>query len=453
MIESLTILQLLFALILLKREPLNPASIIAVLTPIFFVFPAILFYQYGEAISYSWRNFAQFSDVLATSSSNQYLLTLAVLISFTFTIGASVASRMTYKPAVNSSGFLTLVGYDRVSKNKITLVYIGLFSIWSVGAIYQLRMANYSLTEFLLPIVDRDGERVPGYIKLMYTAIPPALYALSLWKSRKITALGIFSILLCFVSVFSTHQRREAVTMILYIFALPIFLDRNLFAKARITIEECLDIRRDSAKKVRLGAAFIFLCGLTLVPLLWYLRVDLTAASEGKTSFSAMEHRSFWDVMFGSPATGFPTFIVIAQYAEIVGFNPFYLVEFVFSSPIPRAWWPSKPTDLDTVLQNFFAMMENPSSFWIGEIYYVTGVFSLLFAAVAGFVIYRAQFVLMNSLSLIHRTLGAVLFMQSVTLFKNGFAVTAVNLIFIGGVLMISWKLINTGEKLKGGSV
>ncbi|WP_157950477.1 hypothetical protein [Pannonibacter carbonis] len=448
MIIALAIIQSTLAATLFLRNPTNIAAIISFLTSIFFIFPAVLFLEGGIMISYSWRNFERFSDILTSSEINEYAYALCVAVSLLFTIGATLAQYRSQRASpTNDTPTHMIAGFKSVSKRRISTAYILLFSIWLLGAIYYYYLSGFSISKFLLPIVDRNAEKAPGYIKLFYLAIPPVLYALAYWRNGRIGSLSLFSIAICAVSVFSSHQRREAVTMLLFISFLPILVERTLLGLKSASLDERKSLAAKSARGAR-AKAFLFLStGLALVPLLWYTRVNLTAASEGNTNFSAIDHRSILDVVFGSPATGFPTLLTISKYVDSVGINPFYLFEFIIAAPIPRTLWTNKPIDLDSSLQNYYALMENPSSFWIGELYYMQGISSVLFASLLGYGMFRIHFILSRSLNLYHRTLATLILMQSLTLFKNGFAVTALNLIFIGGLLTISWKFCLTRTK------
>jgi hypothetical protein len=277
-------------------------------------------------------------------------------------------------------------------------------------------------------------------MKVMFMVIPPTLVAISYWYYGRWKAPSAFFTLLAIISAFSTAQRREAVTIVLFILSLHVFLDSESFESRTVSrrLYWTRMISVDTAS--RLVGWRIMGFGLLLVPSLWWSRVYFTSSARGR-EVDPFAIRDFTDIVFGSPATGYPTFQLIRHHVSNAGSDLLYLVKFIVGMPIPRSLWTNKPTDLDTILQHIYQLSENPSSFWFGELHYMFGSFSLPAAFFVGFGIHYFADRLRHAPTVLHRSLAAVLFMQSITLFKNGFAMATLNFLAFLCALGLAWIL------------
>ena len=84
--------------------------------------------------------------------------------------------------------------------------------------------------------------------------------------------------------------------------------------------------------------------------------------------------RSFSDLLLGSPATGFPTLGLIRNYVLQMGTEPFFTLMYLGGTIVPRIIWPGKPLSIDKMLELHYRLIENPSTFWFGELYYSFGI-------------------------------------------------------------------------------
>jgi hypothetical protein len=161
---------------------------------------------------------------------------------------------------------------------------------------------------------------------------------------------------------------------------------------------------------------------------------------DGAGAVNPLEIRGVLDVIFGSPATGYPALMLVQSYVVAVGTDFLYLPKFIASMPIPRWLWENKIVDLDTQMQRYYETFENPSSFWFGELYYMFGPFvSIIAAFLLGLFGYMLCEKIRMSPTVFGRTFFALIFMQSITLFKNGFAVFSLNITVLLFIIGAAW--------------
>ena len=260
---------------------------------------------------------------------------------------------------------------------------------------------------------------------------------MSYWRHGSLRLIGWTWVLLALVATFSTHQRRELVTTALLLLSLGMFLgplrDQLKGKAAAARMDPAKNLRR-----MRMMIIVVLFAGLLLVPLLWYARVFFTNWGEGN-EVDVFEIRSFTDILFGSPSTGYPTFVYIQDLVSNFGTDPLYLLAYPLTIFIPRALWDSKPLDLDTIVQNQYWLLENPSSFWFGEMYYGLGYLAPLVTVGLAFFLYRFCLKCQTVPHIWYRTMGALLFMQCVTLFKNGVTVFVIRTVVLVALLGVAW--------------
>lgn len=387
---------------LMWRSPYNLVSIVGMLTTVFSSLPAVLFLNDTGFESYSWRNYATPDAISGFDAA-----ALIGVLNLCLLLGAGVAEQSTKKegflqaasPATSSRSML-LIG-----SKKLGLVSAAYLLLWLVVAVVLYGQSGQTIAEFLLPIKETGiASEQSGYLRSLYLAIPSALVVLSYWRHGSLRLVGWFWVLLALAATFSTHQRRELITTALLILSLSLFLgplrERVKDAASAIAMNPRRQLRRS-----RLMIVVVLLAGLLLVPLLWYSRVYFTNWGEGN-EINAFEIRSFWDILFGSPSTGFPTFIYVQELVDSFGTDPLYLLAYPLTIFIPRALWDAKPVDLDNILQNQYWLVENPSSFWYGEMYYGLGYLALPATFVLAYLMYRFCVKCQNVPNLWLRTMG-----------------------------------------------
>ncbi|MFN2100032.1 hypothetical protein [Altererythrobacter sp. MF3-039] len=394
---------------LLVRSPFNIAAIVATLTWIFAAMPAIYYVETAVVPSYSWRNFEYVGGPLSNGAGLPEALGLLVAIGVAFTVGSGLALWIQKEVPL---GKATL----RSTSPNVTLI---LALAWFSSMVFLFQLSGWDLGRFLLPV--REDFREPGYLLTMFIGIPLAIVAKLYWQNGRLNGWALFWIAIAVMAAFSRSQRRDFVTMALFLIAL-IFLLRPIVSQAWTRRE---DIAAAVSRNKIVGLLLLG-TSLLLVPVLWYSRVYFNTSAQGQ-AVDPTAIRSIPDLLLGSPATGFPNFVLIIDYVERFGEQPLHLPGFLLALPIPRALYPGKPEDIDTTLQAQFQLMENPSAFWFGELYFSLGLFAIPAAFLVGFALFRLAEHAIRSPSLLLRTFAAIGFMQSITLFKNGFGQFAIN--------------------------
>lgn len=419
----LTVAMLPLACWLLLKSPFNVAAICAVLTWSFGVLPALYFQMTGQSPSYSWRNYFFGGGPLTDPYEAVATLMLLSNMAAAFTVGAFVA-RLTKKTRP-----VAIAAPRRTSAAATFLMIL----VWAVSAVYFLRFSEWDLRQFLLPI--REIERPSGYMIMIFVMMPFAIVAKSFWRHGRIDRFALLWIAIGVMAAFSRNQRRDFVTIALFLVGLTTLVRQLMHAKATPATPAEARPRR----KISVTLALTALTMVTaLVPVLWYSRVYFTSGSRGK-AVDPTEIRSFGELLLGSPATGYPTLGLIKNYVWRTGEHIFHIPAYLASSFVPRALWPTKPVDLDTTLQSYYGLLENPSAFWFGELYYSFGWMSAVASLVFGYLLFRVSESLNCSGSLLARTVGVVLFMQSVTLFKNGPSQFLINISAMALFLLFAW--------------
>lgn len=427
--------QAILAAWLMWRSPYNLVSIVGMLTTVFASLPAVLYLTDSGFESYSWRNYANPDGAAGFDAA-----ILIGILNFCLLLGA-VAAEISARKA---NGLLQATvsdvrarGEHLYGSKKLELVSAVYFLIWLVVAAILFGQSGGTISEFLLPIKETGiASEQSGYLRTLYLAMPTALVVISYWRHGSLRLTGWLWVLLALVATFSTHQRRELVTTALLLLSLGVFLK-----PVRDQLKGKVVSRVDALKRqrrMRLTIIGALGAGLLLVPLLWYTRVYFTNLGRGE-QLDVFEIRSFMDILFGSPSIGFPNFVYIQEFVSNFGTNPLYLIAYPLTIFIPRALWDSKPVDIDSILQSEYWLLENPSSFWFGEMFYGLGYFAPAFSLVLAFITYRFCLKCQTVPHIWYRTVGALLFMQCVTLFKNGVTVFLIRTLVLVALLGAAW--------------
>jgi hypothetical protein len=418
----LTIAIFPLSLFLLAKNPFNGASIVAALSWIFGVFPAIYFVETAQIPSYSWRNMTYAGGPLY----NQYLvepglLSLVLMVSM-FTLGC-LFSEVTVKIRRNAPAS------ESFRSNRIVdAILIGL---WGLSGLYLLSVVGWRLDLFILPV--KVDVKTSGYLETLFLYLPLVLFAKSYWEARRFSSLAAFWLFMAVFAAFSGPQRRDLVTVAMFVIAFVPLM--------RLHFDEQVgqDIKLFSRElSGRVIASLSLIGAMALVPLLWYSRNYFTAAERGAV-VNVTSTRSFSDLVLGSPATGYPTYLLVQQHVANSGPDPFYTLSFLASLPVPRLLWPGKPSDIDNFFEKKYSLIENPSIFWFGELFFGFGVFAIPLAILMGFGLYTLVRWLANSGSLIQKTFAAIIFMHSLTLFKNGISHFTLNAAIVALLFAVIW--------------
>ena len=414
-----------FSLWLLARNPFNIAAICSVLTWVFGVMPGIYFHYTGIVPSYSWRNFT-FSDQLLHEYIDELALLVMCLMGASFTIGAYVAW-------ITGRSIDTRPVPLRETSAAATYIMAG---IWGLSVLYFLDLSGWDLKRFLLPI----REHIPrtqqsGYLLTIFIMMPLAIVAKSYWAKGRINPWILLWIGLSIMAAFSRSQRRDFVTMALFVVGLLVLVGALL---PKHEVRHGRAARKRGARPNTMVGLAMLAGAAALVPILWYSRVYFTSASRGKL-VDPTDIRSFSDLLLGSPATGYPTLVLIRDYVGKFGSDFFYTPVYLIGTVMPRFIWPGKPMQIDGILEEHYNLTENPSSFWFGELFYSFGSLAVLMAVVLGYFMFKLSNAACTSNSILMRTIGVVIFMQCVTFYKNGFSQFAINGLMITAFIAFAW--------------
>ena len=422
---------------LLIRSPFNIAAIVGALTWLFTILPAIYFINNRVILSYSWRNFSYVGGPLSYGNYLQETLLLLTLMAAAITVGSVAAVIFETPPEPLRIG----------SRKTSSLATVIMIAVWAASALYFFKLSNWDVGTFLLPV--RESYREPGYPMTVFIGMPIAIVAKSFWDKGRLDLWTLTWIAISLMAAFSRSQRRDLVTVVLFLGALLVLVRPLVARSTTIGLRTSRTLKASGVMK----ALFFGLLGtsLALVPLLWYSRVYFNNRSMGKL-IDPTQIRGVDQLLLGSPATGFPTFALIRDYVSEQGAQVLYLPEFLLSLPIPRALYPGKPSAIDGILEDKYQLIENPSAFWFGELYLTAAIFAIPLSLALGFVLYKVANRACSSPLILVRTLAAVSFMQSVTLFKNGLGQFAINGVTVALLLLFAWYFPASERKLGQGS-
>ena len=425
-----------FSLWLLVRNPFNIAAVASVLTWLFGVLPAIYFNVTGNVPSYSWGNYT-FEGKLISQNMDLVALLVMCLMGASFTVGAYVAWMMS--PTIRPHPIP-----PQETSTAATYIMIG---VWVLSVLYFFRLSGWDLKDFLLPVREYIPRNLQsGYLLVIYIMMPLAIVAKSYWAKGRIDLWMLFWIGMSIMAAFSRSQRRDFVTMALFIVALLVLVG-ELISKPGSRRPRAT--KKLNAKSKTLFGLAMLAGGAMLVPILWYTRVYFTAADQGKV-VDPMEIRSFSDILLGSPATGYPTLVLIRDYVTQIGPDAFYTPIYLLGAVVPRFIWPDKPIQIDKILETHYGLMENPSAFWFGELFYSFASGAIIVALILGFAMFKMAHATYMSPSIIVRTIGVVIFMQSVTFYKNGISQFAINSLMFIAFLLFAWYFPVSGRRQHG---
>ena len=401
----LTTMSAMIALGLLWGRPSNIGSIVSGLSVVFAMVPGLLFYAFGIEQFYSFRSIIAAGGYVYNPRLAEPTLLLMSLFTFVFCIGTALGLRRPSPPRE--------ADHILPSPRRVRAVQLAGLVLWVVLLAVYLMSSGADLTYAFLPSARPDLPGQSGYLYTLVMTIPFILMITEAINPKRRRIRVLFFALLGILACLTTHQRREIVTLLLIVTGILAFLP-SLRRPDRLFWQPEMS-RRMQRNVVLVGLAI----GLATVPLAWYLRNWSASLVEGR-DVNVFEIRSMLELLMGSPSTAFPTFVVIYDYVAKFGAQPGTFFLQLFSTPIPRAWWPDKPGDIDAVLQTTYGLSENPSTFWMGEFYFNYGVFGVFASGVAGYLLTRIHLSSATSGNLYYRAIAVLIFAYSITMFKNG---------------------------------
>lgn len=417
----------------LMRRPENLASLVAGMGVVFGMIPALIIAFDLDFPLYSYRNmFKTQPHLFATENIGEPLLIFSGIIVL-FALGGYVAQygsdRAAEKNTVDAEQTTSL---KTVSGVPLAVGMGLLLAIWAILISREYLLSGLGLFEFFLPAVREDRlEATPGFLYVIMMSIPIVCFIALRWVSQPPRIWAWFFLGLAILTCLTTHQRREIVTVILS--ASAIFFMRT-------DANGLLVPFRDLSGRARRFIIQGLMVGIVAVPGFWYLRVFLTSLTRG-AAVNALELRGFTELIFGSPATGFGTFVLIATDVHHWGIRPAEFLLRLASIPVPRLLWEGKPEDYDLYLQQTYGLIENPSVFFFGEIYMSLGFLSFPAALILGWFISRRHTSELRSQSVYLRSLAIISIALSVSLFKNGVAVFLIRYVVFAALLYFLWAL------------
>lgn len=405
------------------RSPVNLVAIVSICGVIFGILPAILYTYFNFDTFYSFRNAQAAGGMMYDYSLLDQSAFIMSTIILAFSLGGLFSSYFGKSNISFSSDFL---------KSKNYFADAIFMASWLFLYVNQLNMNGGIALSSMLPVV-RTGSHAAqsGYIYTLFMSIPIVLYLKEFLSKDRSSARLLLFFVIGVLTCISTHQRRELITLLFIVVGAWVIAPRSMTQ----AVSDTNSIAK--LKKFQLSVmSWGFLILGAFVPLSWYLRIWVTNITEGN-SIDPFAVRGFFEVLMGSPATGFSTFTIVKWYTDFNGFLPFQLISQIFTTPIPRDFMVNKPVGLDSIIQNYFALPESPSMFWFGELYMNFGLLSVLLAFLLGFGVARAHDILNVSGRGILTIIGVAVLALSITFFKNGIYIFSIRLGVICFVLAI----------------
>lgn len=420
----MSLVYVVIALILFVFRPVNIASILSFASAFFVVPPALLHIYFDVKLSYSFRNVEDTTEFLSDNVYVHEPISIVILILFLFSLSAFVGMRLYNEKRVR---------FLYCSKYSVYCIAFILTVAWVYFVIRLKSISNGSILEVFIPSV---GKERLSYIEHSIFMSIPLVGILLVFSIGKV----YFGILYYFIAMgaltcLTTHQRREIIVFIFTVLGCLIFLsDREWKSAERRG-------RRFVRKWQRKVIIFSLAIGSAVVPLAWYLRVFSTYLMRGDW-VNPLAVRGPLELLFGSPATGVPSFLLIYNYVEKYGPQLDLLFLQLLTAVVPRSFYPTKPESVSVILVREFNLSEIPSIFWFGELYFNYAYFSILASCILGVSMATLHQKMSCSDRVSFRGSAVLILANFVTFFKNGLSIgvtrTAITtLMFLIGLLIL----------------
>lgn len=368
---------------------------IIVFTCIWTIPTGVIWFNSGiSSIDYTFKIFSNISLPDVGDIEINHLVLICLVSSFCMLI-ASIISNKLYKP----SNKLIIKPF-----NKLDLTIV--FAAWCVITLTIIAFNSLPWHFVFLPVYAEKNIYINYIFRSFYLYLPvlAAFFCLASSKRKKTTYLVLFW---CFLTSFSTGQRRDLLSL-----ALILTYYVSYFKYGRVSLGKFISFKK---------AILLLAVGLSAVVLFWCTRVIFTNYVVTGEIVDPFKVRSFWDVLFGSAATGMPTLYITNEYVKVNSVQYFYDILYGLVQFIPRGIWDSKPIGIDTVIQNWFSMEDSPSPFWYGDFTFSFGIYLLpIVSLVFGFFFTLFQNCLISSNKSVSIILSGFFFSNMFTLYKNG---------------------------------
>jgi hypothetical protein len=406
------------------KRPFGIIAITGVLTIVWYFVPAWAVAA-GRSELFDYSNSQLFNAVGPPGQQSALnLILLSLGLATALVMGACLG---TYDEAVGSA----LPTYRRPVRG--TWILAGCVFVWALIAMFLVRTSGFSVLELFAPSRKDRSMYLSEYVRLAFVFIPMGGMVTSYLLNRRMRWHTFLFVGIAIASALGTGQRRHLFTVFL------LLLGCILFAGSQGG--------RDSIRQGRRAVVAVGLALTVFIPVSWWLRSWFSSVVFAETPVARLpwEARGFLELLFGSPGSGFPTFVGVADVVHSSGTQWGENLLFLLSVAIPRRFWPGKPTAPDAILVNDLGLTASPSIFWIGDLYLFFGPLSPLVAFVGGYIVARGMDLLVGSPSIHLRVIAAVLLAQTVTFFKNGFTAyaTAVGfeLVLVLGPVLLAFPL------------
>ena len=330
-----------------------------------------------------------------------------------------------------------------INKYKYYFAQSVLFSFWAVLEIRGFFKYGGSIAGFFAATKkDMYGSEI---VEILIVKIPLLVFANYFYFNASIRRkkIGIIYWILVLFPAIQTHQRREMIAN--FLFAAIVYFSYYATTKNVSTIDSQILNRR--MKKYMVIVFFAVVC---MVPLFWFLRVhDNQVINKGVTEVKYT--RTFLEVLlFGGGATGFPTLIVFDVFRMEHGVNFFFHnILFLLQSFIPRRLFPGKTSPINLIIRDMLGINANLSSFYINELYFTFGLFSILISFLIGRVFSKLYNRYTSSLMFDDKLLMALFLANIVNLFKNGLVSFLIHTVFIVILFYADLSYLGISEKIR----
>jgi hypothetical protein len=322
-----------------------------------------------------------------------------------------------------------------------------LAAVW-IGSILMIQhRSGLSLLELVLPFRKAKAD-VYGSFYVLYFAIyiPLAIGAAIYLRAERLQISSAMCFLTSMLVALGTAQRRTVLIVLLFVTALHFFRydryasgGRGSRGKLRVGVPTPRPILW---VKMACAAAGCLAAG----PVLWWARNWFTGIADPvREIVRPWEHKSFFELFFGSAGAGFPTFLLVREWIEAEGVQWGVSLIATICAFIPRELWADKPVSAELLLQEHFGLATMPSTFLLNELYLNAGLLSFPLALLVGRGLSGLYYRCVTIGSLRCRILAAAMFANLITIFKNGLGPFAVNVVFL---VVLCWCAM-THEKGK----
>jgi len=409
------------------RYPLNIGLIVAALNSVFLLLPMFLYVNFQPSfLAYAMSSLGDSRSVFPYVKPQA----MTALTCAAWLVGAWTAQHV----RVGLPRFLSL---PRVGAVISTWRATGLFLLCVALVVYFVATGGFSLLEVISPSRKTIADLYGSYwISTFLIYVPAILAALTVAGRGKVTPRALLFLTVAVLVAFGTGQRRTIFLLVLIVF-FSLLASRAATGSATV-----------SGRQVRRAMVLFLTILAPLGPLLWAARNYFTQLAVG---FGAVTnpfvYRGFWELFFGSAATGFRTAVSVLDMWEAESASPGYSFSYVLAAPIPRAIWHDKPIAPDGVLQDFLNIPTNPSLFVAADLMFNFFLFAPFAALIFAFAFSRPGVVLWQELrgagdggppvSLPGVVLFAIYVSGAIVLFKNGLAPFVIFVLSTSAMLLI----------------